>query len=205
MGESRFSSIGDGTVRLRWLAQQGLATMSRIFGVWDWSLLGVLVLSGCMLILLNLQQRQAHIWETRLSNAQPAPEMRFARPLAKTPDDDRQRLRAFEELLLPHEDIPIAVENLLRAAKEAGLAIRRAEYRAQPDIRGRFLRYRISLPVQGTAENVNQYLYAALLNQENLALESVQLKRENLNSPDLEARIQWSVLTRLPDETENLP
>jgi len=199
------TSIRDAIIRLGWFLQQRWAVLSRTLGAWDWSLLAVLLLSGCALLMLDTQQRQAQMWEARSASAKPAPEMRFAKPDTKAANDDRQRLKAFEELLLPHEDIPMAIESLLRAAEEAGLSIRRAEYRAQPDTSGDFLRYRITLPVQGTAENVNQYLYAALLNQENLALESVQLKRANMNSANLEARIQWSLLTRLPAATEKLP
>jgi DNA primase len=194
------NAFGDFMARLIWDARQNLAALSRSLDVWSGLMLGALCLVVSMAVVLEQQQRQAESWEARYRTAQRVkPQVRSP---VETPDDGRQRLHKFEQLLLPHPDIPQAVQDMLGAAEDAGLSIRAAEYRVQTEDRGGFMRYRINLPVQGTAEAVNRYIYAALLHQKNLALENVQLKRDNLDSPNLEARIQWVLLTRLPPPTD---
>jgi hypothetical protein len=193
------NSFGSWVTRLVWSACQNFVALSRRLDVWRWLMLGAVCLLAGMAVTLERQQQQAQSWETHYQSTQHANTQGIApADVSDVPDDGRHRLRAFEQLLLPHPDIPQAVQNVLGTAEDAGLSIRSAEYRVQAEDRGGFMRYRINLPVQGTAEAVNQYIYAILLNQKNLALEGVQLKRENMDSPDLEARIQWVLLTRLP-------
>jgi hypothetical protein len=191
-------AIGSLAARLVWNAHQGLAALSRSLDAWNWLMLTALCLAAGMAGALEWQQRQAEDWEARYRMSLRA---KPDRPPVETPDDGRQRLREFEQLLLPHPDIPQAVQDILGAAEDTGLSIRSAEYRVQTEDRGGFMRYRINLPVQGTAEAVNQYIHAALSRQKNLALESVQLKRDSLDSSELEAHIQWVLLTRLPPVT----
>jgi hypothetical protein len=199
-----FHTLREGVLRLVWAARHHVVALTQSFGIWGWSLLTTVLLALGALVALDEQQGEASLWRSRHAEAQ----MSAAQSPNDAPqtlvdhDDGRQRLAAFEQLLLPHQDIPTALQDLLRLAEDSGLSIQRAEYQAQIDIRGAFLRYRIHFPVRGTAETVNQYLYAALLQQKNLALESVQLKRETLDAPDLEARIQWALLTRLPPRME---
>jgi hypothetical protein len=107
-------------------------------------------------------------------------------------------LFAFERLLLPHEDIPQAVGQVLRLAQERGVSIKQAEYRAVPDLQGGFLRYRIELPIHGASEAVYRYLFDALLAHPYLALEAVQFKREGSETKELDAKVRWVLLARLP-------
>jgi hypothetical protein len=202
-GTGYFHGLREGVLRLVWAMRHHAAALTQSFGVWGWGLLVTLLLALGALMALDDQQGEARRWRSRYAEAW----MNVAKPaetMLQPPvsSDGRQRLAAFEQLLLPHQDIPLALQDLLRLAEDSGLSIQRAEYQTQIDIRGEFLRYRIHFPVRGTAETVNQYLYAALLQQKNLALESVQLKRDALDSPDLEARIQWVLLTRLPSRVE---
>jgi hypothetical protein len=75
----------------------------------------------------------------------------------------------------------------------------RGDYRAQPDLQGGFMRYRMSLPVKGDAPAVLKLMQAALQSHKTLALESVQFKRARIESADVEVRLQWVLLTRLPE------
>jgi hypothetical protein len=108
------------------------------------------------------------------------------------------KLTAFEDILLSHADIPIAVQDLLELAETHHLSIARGDYRPQVDTSGGFMRYRMSLPVKGDAQAVHRYMLAALRAHRTLALESAQFKRERIESSEIEARIQWVILTRLP-------
>jgi hypothetical protein len=61
------------------------------------------------------------------------------------------------------------------------------------------LRYRMTLPVKGDAQAIHQFMAAALKAHKTLALDAVQFKRERIESGEIEARIQWVLLTRLPE------
>jgi len=186
----------NGFLKSRWTLRQWWGAARRSLGAWESLLLGFLLVDILALGGMIDQQRQLEDWQSRLAAL---PANRLAKfHTVQPPDSDRQRLLAFEQLLLPHQDIPFALQDLLRLAEDEGLTIQHAEYRAQAEPRSGFMRYRINLPVRGSSDIVNRYIYDALLAQRNLALESVQLKRENFDSPDLEARIQWVLLTRLP-------
>jgi len=140
------------------------------------------------------QQAQARLAE-RLAQRAAAP----ALPPAGTALDGRARLKAFDDYLPPHDDIPSVVQDLLNQAEDQHLVLARGDYRAQPDLQGGFMRYRMSLPVKGDAPAVLKLMQAALQSHKTLALESVQFKRARIESADVEARLQWVLLTRLPE------
>lgn len=112
--------------------------------------------------------------------------------------DARARLQAFDDYLVAHDDIPTALQDLIALAAEHGLVLARGTYRPQAEPQGGYLRYRMTLPVTGQADAVHRFMMAALRTQRTLSLESVQFKRERSDTPVVEARIQWALLTRLP-------
>jgi hypothetical protein len=111
----------------------------------------------------------------------------------------RARLQAFEALLLPAAEVPFVVQQLLDLGEEAGLTMAHGSYRPQADSAGAFLRYRMSMPVKGSGQAIEGYIRTALRKQPNLALDSLQFKRPSIGASDIEARIQWTLLVRLPD------
>jgi hypothetical protein len=110
----------------------------------------------------------------------------------------RARLAAFEQVLLPYEDIPDAIRSLFEAARREGLTLSKGEYRPQADVQGGFLRYRMALPVKGDADAIRRFMLSVLDTQKTLGLESVQFKRKGIASREVEARIQWTLFARLP-------
>lgn len=126
-----------------------------------------------------------------------------ARPVAQARGDEgRARLAEFDRYLPPHDEIPQAVGDLLTLAEREGLVVEKGDYRAQPDPQGGFLRYRMTLPVKGNAVAVRRFVLAALEGQKTLALESVQFKREQATDAQIEARIQWLLFARLPQQAQ---
>ena len=113
-------------------------------------------------------------------------------------DGSRQRVKLFDQQLLPHADIPTALQDLFNLAEDEQLVIARGDYRPQLDTQGGFLRYRMSLPVKGEARAVLRFLHKALRTQKALALESVQFKREHAGASEVEARLQLALLVQLP-------
>lgn len=118
---------------------------------------------------------------------------------AATPQaDGRDMLAAFERQLPAYEHVPRALQDLLDLAAKDGLEVSKGDYRPQPDAQGRFMRYRMALPVKGKSTAVQHFMVTVLASQRTLALESVQFKRQGIDSSEVEARIQWTLMTQLP-------
>lgn len=184
-----------------WALRRATRQLSRRYGAWGWSMLACgagAVLAGAA---LHYQLAEAAALQARLA-ARAAVAAAPPAPVAPAGGSSaRARLLAFEQHLLAHEEIPFVVEELMALGGREGLVMQRGEYRPQADGPGAFLRYRMILPVTGAAPAVQRFMLAALRQHRNLALESVQFKRARVGAGDVEARIQWVMLSRLPART----
>jgi len=120
----------------------------------------------------------------------------------QAPPSSAQRLDAFYSALPAAHEIPATISQLIALAENQRLLLLSAEYRATPDVPGRYLRYRIVLPVSGDASAVQEFMLAALREHRALALESVTFKRERIEARNVEARIQFALITRTPSTGE---
>lgn len=160
--------------------------------------------SGLLIVLALLaalmwQHRQAQRAQLQSALTAQRAVLLAATPLSGTVDaEERRRLRAFDQRLLPHADIPLVLQDLLQLAATSGLSVQRGEYRTQIDVAGGFLRYGMSLPVSGEATAVERFMQAALRQHPMLLLDSWRLQRQPGNAARIEARLQWVILTRLP-------
>jgi hypothetical protein len=118
-----------------------------------------------------------------------------ARPRRESIEDG---VLSFERILLPVDEIPQSLADLLNLAKDRGLSIPRAEYKTSEDAVGRYMRYRMVMPIKGNGSAIYRYMQAALKEHKYLVLESATFSRDDLNAPDLDAKIQWVFLTQLP-------
>lgn len=186
-----------------WEVSRGSRVFTRLFGVFGWSMLILFAVGATVWLVEHQQVAEMNTLYSQLARQgslkEPAHPQIVQHVDAANGADGRARLKAFEDYLLPHKDIPVVVRDLLRLANEAGLSIPRGEYRPQPDLIGGFVRYRMSLPVKGAAPAIHRFIQASLRKQKTLALESVMFKRERSATSEIEARIQWVVLTRLAD------
>lgn len=185
----------------RWQLRQSVRAL--------WRRLGWLGLAGALALLLtalalggSVLQRQA--WQQwQAVQAREATQPRRAEPIAvpggaDSVGPDRARLQAFLGGLPSHRDIPSVVQTLLTLADEHGVAMLKGDYQFQPDTNAGFARYRMSLPVRGSSTQVRRFLGAALKAQRSLGLESVQLRREQVQVDQIDARVEWVLYTRLP-------
>lgn len=166
---------------------------------WRFGPLGWIALACSVLALpsgLYAYLSTAELARLRQESSMPRPAV--VRPAAAEDGATKSDLRAFENILLDHDDIPSVVGRLLELADEQHLLIASGEYKPQPDLQGRFVRYRIVFPVKGNPESIHRFLQAALHDHRMLALEAVQFKREHIHSTEIEARIQWTLLSRPP-------
>ncbi|WP_265300276.1 hypothetical protein [Verminephrobacter eiseniae] len=183
---------------LAWGARCLAARWTRRWGHWGWCVGVLLLLIGVVGWQVHAQAQQAR----SLARAQASPLAPVATTPAFTAPSDAQdaagNLRRFERILLPHDEIPQLVQDLLQWAQDEGLSIERGDYQADADSEGGFMRYRMSLPVRGKSTAVHRLILKALSAQKNLTLESLQFKREQVSSEVIEARIQWLAMTQMP-------
>lgn len=184
------------SIRWIWNVRQYGRSSTRSFGAWEWSLVIVSLLALASMGAAAHWRAQVHALEP-LQKRPTVP----SHPLkvdVSSVVQAKQRLQDFEQMLIPHENIPQALGDLLQLAEDEGVLVRRADYRPDEDGMGHFMRYRIQMPIKGTTEAIQRFLRAALQGQRNLILESVQLKRETSQSNELDANVQWVLLTQLP-------
>lgn len=117
-------------------------------------------------------------------------------PVSAAAFDYQVRLAAFDAFLLPTPEIPRVVESLLGLAAAKQLVLKTGEYRLESQPGASFAGYRITLPVVGDAGAVQDFLLSALRRHKTLALESVNFKRQRIESSAVEARVNFVLLTR---------
>ena len=122
------------------------------------------------------------------------------------PSGNESNIKSFENLLLPHEDIPDLVRSVLQIAEDEGLTMERGDYQVDIDQQGRFARYKMNLPVKGRSTSIYRFMRSVLVTHANVTLDGLQFKREIVGSEKIDAKIQWIVLTRIPlNEGGNSP
>jgi hypothetical protein len=188
-----------------WELRRGARAFTRRFGPFGWALLGCV---ACAALALAVERRQTvdigrleiQLAARLAERAGPiaAATVSVAAAPAEGEAGASARLQAFDDHLLAHGDIPFVVQDLLDLGEAEGLSMQRGSYRPQVDVAGGFLRYRMTLPVKGSGPAIQRFMQTALRKQKTLALDSVQFKRARIGSSDIEARIEWLMLTRLP-------
>lgn len=184
-----------------WEAGRGRRALTRRFGIVGWLSLLCLIIALLAKWGQYEQIEQLNLVNVRLAKqklAHAEQEAGGGAIASINGMDGRTRLQAFANYLLPHKDIPVAVEGILGQAEKEGLSIQKGEYRPQAENAGEYLRYHMTLPVKGQARAIQRFMQAVLLSQKNLALENVQFRRERIDSPEIEARIQWVLFAHLP-------
>lgn len=153
-------------------------------------LLGLLVICG--LVLAVAQIREQLIGLRTIGSAAGTSES-LPRPVAEL-----SNLQKFEQVLPAHDDIPEVLERLFELGVQERLVLSRGEYRAQYDEVGQFVRYRMTMPIKGNAPAVQRFLERALAGNRSLVFESVQFKRDRIQAEQIEAIVQWTLVTGLP-------
>lgn len=189
---------GEAGARLRWQARQGARAAWRSLG---WTGVSLLLLAAACAAALALSAWQhADLERLRVRQAQAPAMPRRAEPVALSDiAQDRVRLQAFLTGLPSHRDIPSAVQTLLTLADQHGVSLIKGDYQFQPDAVAGFARYRMALPLQGGSTQVRRFVSAALNAQPSLGIESLQLRREQAQTDQIEARLEWVLYTRLPE------
>lgn len=86
-----------------------------------------------------------------------------------------------------------ALRRLFDAASRAGLELAQGEYRLTEVKDAQLRRYQVSLPVAGGYPEIRAFVARALNADPALALTAIQLRREGIESTDLEAQLNFTL------------
>jgi hypothetical protein len=174
--------------RIKWLARR-----------MDWrapagAVLGVLALG---LYIYSIQPLESRLLaaEERRTNLQ---DRTNALPKLATPARPKVQLADFYGRLPEVKQAPEIASRLHAYARNAGLTLERGEYRPQPDASGRFIRYQIVLPVNGSYPQVRRFLGEAMRDLPGLALDGISFTREGPASSQLQAELRFTAFLRKP-------
>lgn len=186
------NSLSLGT-RLAWTVRQGLRAALR-----HWSAVAVTFLLAALLAFAAGACQMVQHQQTLVQRAQALVISNLNPVRGPVEVDAVQDLAGFQKVLPLHEDIPNSLRDLIVLAQTHRLMLAKGDYKSQVDVNGQFFQYSMTFPVQGDAQSIERFILAALAQHKTLALESVQFKRERIESKELEAKIQWTLFTQLP-------
>lgn len=157
---------------------------------------GIAILLG-LLVICGLAAAGAQIREQRIGLRTMGSEAGTSESSPR-PVTELSNLQKFEQVLPAHEDIPLVLAHLFELGADERLVLPRGEYRAQSDEVGQFVRYRMTMPIKGNAPAVQRFLERALAGNRSLVFESAQFKRDRIQAEQIEAIVQWTLITGLP-------
>lgn len=152
---------------------------------------------GALLIVASLvyenavvQPREAALEEQLQRNAQMRREAAAQHARAETAVD-----ATGQPALAPA--VAAALRRLFEAADKTGLELDRGEYRLAEVKDAHLRRYQLSLPVAGGYPEIRAFVAQALNADPALALTAIQLRRERIESPDLDGLLNFTLYLEL--------
>jgi Tfp pilus assembly protein PilO len=89
--------------------------------------------------------------------------------------------------------VPELLGRINRAAVQNQLLLEKGEYKLSREADFRLARYEVTLPVSGDYARVRGFVNDVLEAVPSAALDELTLKRASIDSPDLEARVRFSL------------
>jgi hypothetical protein len=115
-----------------------------------------------------------------------------AAPLPAPDAEDRQRLAAFQALLGTESQLERQLATLFAIAADNGLVLDRADYKAGQAPDGSYTTYQVALPLSGPYPAIRRFCEQALRAMPSLSLDEIGLKREQVGSASVEARLRFT-------------
>jgi hypothetical protein len=101
-----------------------------------------------------------------------------------------QALQAFYEFFPRIDSSPFWIRELVQLAKKQGVELSSSEYRLVNENDARLARYEMILPVKGRYSQIRAFMADALEAVPAMAISTIAIKRENVTSEKLEARLE---------------
>jgi Tfp pilus assembly protein PilO len=110
------------------------------------------------------------------------------------PASRADQLDTFHAFFPGADTLPAWLERIHEAARHNGIALDVGDYQLQPGGAERLMRYHVRLPVRGSYPQIRAFVAEVLNRVPAAALEELQLRREAIGAPQLEARLSFVVL-----------
>lgn len=158
--------------------------------------LGLLLMAGIW-PLAQFGADDARAQTAALQQAQVAERQRQARQSDPT-RVPVSRLASFEADLPQAEGASQAVRHIHRSAAEHEVVLATGEYRLLGEPGGRFQRYQITLPADGTYPDLRAWMADVLNEFPSMALDELSLRRSAVGEARIQARVRWSFYLQAP-------
>jgi pimeloyl-ACP methyl ester carboxylesterase len=112
---------------------------------------------------------------------------------ASAPQTAAGRRDQFYATLAPQEQVTQYVDRIYAAATAEGLMLMHGEYAGADLPKAGLARYRIVLPVKGSYGQLRRFITAATTAMPGLLLDDLNLQRQNVADPQIEARVHLSL------------
>lgn len=100
-----------------------------------------------------------------------------------------EQLAAFYGTFPAEADAADTIGKIAAVARQHGLVLQQAEYRAERDRMGKLTRLRMSLPLKGPYPTIRQFLAGLRLELPGVALEEVHFERQKVGDPLIDAKV----------------
>ena len=85
------------------------------------------------------------------------------------------------------------LEKIFTLAHDQGISLDQGEYKVSSDKGGKLMRFQMTLPLKGEYPQIRKYLDSLLAEIPIVSLENLQLERQKVGDPALEARIRLAL------------
>jgi type II secretory pathway component PulM len=115
-------------------------------------------------------------------------------------DSQIEKVRHFQALFPPVEELADVVERLHAIAREAKLEPQKTEYRLEPQSTG-LVAYRVALPIRGAYPQIRTFIDAVLRDMPIASLDALRFERKRAVDSQLEAQIRLTLHFRPQSNT----
>lgn len=158
-------------------------------------LIATLVLLACAACLIALPYAKEHLRAQQqvLVQLQQARDVVPVPPAPAPRDVGAARLAKFYDKLGERNYAEQQLKVLFAIADKKGLKLRQADYKWVEEGAGRFITYRISLPVQGSYGAIQQFCEQVLLAIPFSSLDQLSFKRETVGNNIIDAQLNFTL------------
>ena len=181
--------------RMLWITRQWLA----IFGIWGLIGIGMMVLAGAIIYGAYTTSSQLQADKRKAAVLLAAKLQKIDDTSPSQPDPNINTLLAFINLLPEEQSLPNILKQMHKQAKLNELPIASADYKWRKIKKntsfaaGNLAQYEITFTVKGSYTDIRNTINALLVQTPTLALDSMELKRENVTSALTEAKLTFVV------------
>jgi Tfp pilus assembly protein PilO len=164
-------------------------------------LVGIFILLLCgLLFITNILPEKLEISESKINLAQAQVKTVIREQgveISDQPDSSinttTQDVMEFYQLFPAGATLPMQIELIEKMALKQKIALNRGDYKLTKAKQGQLMRYEIIFPLEGSYTQIRQFMVAVLKKIPALALSDMQIKRENVATPTVQARLVFTL------------